>query len=120
MDLSVTAHRAVRIDKNAQCLVLPFFYLPFHDRIERVKYDRKEVEKDVEVDFESSNEVRGIKSSIKDVFEVEVEVEVKEINLSLLQVLDVQLYGMIINLSPGEFQIIKLSYFDNIRLFYSI
>ena len=69
------------------------------DRIEGVKNDRKEVEKDVEIDFETSNDVRGIKSSIKDVFEVEV----KESNLSLLQVLDVQLYGMLTNLSPGEF-----------------
>ena len=71
------------------------------DRIEGVKNDRKEVEKDAEIDFETSNDVRGIKSSIKDVFEVEV--EVKESNLSLLQVLDVQLYGMLTNLSPGEF-----------------
>ena len=69
------------------------------DRIEGVKNDRKEVEKDAEIDFETSNDVRGIKSSIKDVFEVEV----KESNLSLLQVLDVQLYGMLTNLSPGEF-----------------
>ena len=72
------------------------------ETMEGVKNGMKDVEKDVEVDVKKSIEVIEIKSHI------EVEVEVKENNLSLLQVLDVQLYGMIPNLSPGKSENIKL------------
>ena len=76
------------------------------ERMEGVKNGMKEVEKDVEVDVKKSIEVIEIKSHIE--VEDQVEVEVKENNLSLLQVLDVQLYGMITNLSPGKSENIKL------------